>query len=225
MPRLWSGVFVAVLAVLFAALESQEVQGQVFRIVPQVGLHMPVNDFGELSAEGADGAVEFGRKSSTLALGVAGEVDAGDLPFGVRATVTYGTSAPVSYVTEECPECRTRGDLWVATATGVFRPLPRLLVARPYVLAGGGFRWFGFDQSELAGDGFEGILRDQARAVAHLGGGLDVTRGNLAGIFEVTGVVGRFEPGGGRRNGETVPAGSRRTLTDIFVTVGLSFDL
>lgn len=210
---------------LLASFAGGEAQGQGVRLIPKAGLHVSVNDFGELRQEGAPGAVELGRKSATAALGIGAEVNPPFLPFGARATVTYGTASPIPYVTEDCLDCRTRGDLLVATATGVFRPLPRLLVARPYLLGGGGIRRFGFDRSELVEEGVEGVLRDQTGPVAHVGGGLDLELDLLTAVIEVAGVVGRFEPGGGMRDGQPVPSGSRETMTDVFVTAGLSFDL
>lgn len=200
-----------------------EALGQTVRLVPQAGLYLPVNDYGEIR-EGVDGAVELGRKSATLALGLAGELAPPALPFGLRVTVMHGTASPVPYAAEgDCLSCRTRGSLLVATGAVVLRPIPRLVGAEPYVLAGGGVRRFAFEAEETPE---EGIFRDQSRGAAHLGGGVDVSLGSLSAVLEVGSVVGGFEPGGGgvgRSDG--VPTGERRTVTDVFVTLGLSLSI
>lgn len=216
----------AVVGLLLAAAPYPgDAEAQTFRFLPQVGLHVPVSDFGEVAPDGVDGAVELGRKSATMSLGLAAEANPRFLPVGARVTVTYGTSSPVPYVSEDCVSCRTRAELLSATASTVVRPIPRLAAAQPYLLAGGGLRWVEFERDALRADGVEGVVRDQSRGVFTVGGGVDLDLGPATGMVEVTSVVGRFEPGGGLREGTRVETGPERTMTDVFVTVGLSLSL
>lgn len=206
------GILAAALAAgLLSLLVPGGGEGQEIRLVPHAGLHVPATDHGE-ARDGPDGRVELGRKSATLALGVAGELDPPRLPVGLRATLVHSTDSPVSWVSAQGRPDRTRGSLLVLTGAAVIRPIPRLLAAEPYLLAGGGLRRFGFETADPA---VEGVLRDQTRGAVHLGGGVDVMLGSLSAVVEVAGVVGRFEPGG-------EPPGDRRTMTDVFLTVGLA---
>jgi opacity protein-like surface antigen len=115
------------------------------RVSPWIGLYAPASDLGSVQA------VDFGKKSSTLAYGADLDFGASGL-LGFRVGGGYASDSEVDFDDQTCVSCEIRATVLTATGAIVLRPLP-LPGIRPYVLAGAGWKWYDFD--------FDGDIEDQ----------------------------------------------------------------
>jgi hypothetical protein len=183
-------------SLLVLPLLAGSLAGQ-FRLLPSIGLYAPVSDFGEVRESGVGGAVEFGKAESTLALGLAAEFGSGEGALAFRANLVYGTQSDVPIDGVGCETCSARSTLLVATGGVVLRPLPTLVVVRPYLLAGAGIKRFDFDRDSFEDEGFSGVLGDGSDATLQLGLGTDLVLGGLSLFVEGNAYLSRYDPGGG----------------------------
>ena len=144
-------------------------QAQSVRLLPSVGLYVPVSDLGEVTGGGLDGTIELGRTKSTVALGLAGELGSRQRPLGLRLGTTYGTNSEVPIGGVGCTTCSARTSLLVVDLAVTLRPIPRLIVVQPYLLLGGGVRRYDFELRNFSEEGLSGVLRDQTHGQLHLG--------------------------------------------------------
>lgn len=177
------------------------------RLIPQAGLYAPVTDLGTVSSGGD--AVDVGKRSSSFAWGAGLELGGGD-GTGLRVTGLYGTDGevPVEGVGCDPATCRSRSTVLALSGAVVLRPLPTLVVVRPYLVLGGGLKRYDFEVEN--GDDVREAFEDGSKGTAHLGAGLEVNLGGLRGTVEVT----DFASGAALE-------GADGTQHDFFVTVGL----
>jgi hypothetical protein len=173
--------------------------GQV-RLIPQVGLYAPTTELPSL-----DGAVDFGKRESSLAFGVAVELAS------LRVGVLHATEGEIPIDGVGCTDC-ARSTLTTATASLVIRPLPEIALVRPFVLLGGGVKRYGFTADDLDDEGVEAVLSDENDLTGHLGLGAELGLGGLSVLVEVQDLVSRFDA-------EGVDA---RFQHDLFFTIGVA---
>lgn len=177
------------------------------RLLPQVGLYAPLSDLPEPSS-----AVEIGERESSLAYGLGLEFG-GENRVSFRANVLHATDSeiPVGEIGCRGGEC-ARSTLTAATFTLALRPLPELVLLRPYFLAGGGVKRYDFERADLEDEGARAVLSDQNVLTGHLGVGLEVDLGILTLAAELSDVVGDFE---------SDRAGGSDLQHDMFFMVGI----
>lgn len=173
--RVWPGM--AALMIVAAAPATAQM-----RLSPWIGLYAPTSDLGSVQA------VEFGKKSSTLAYGA-------DLDFGARGLIGlrvgggFASDSEVDFDDQTCVSCEIRATVLTATGAVVLRPLP-LPGIRPYVLAGAGWKWYDFD---FDGD-IEGQLEDQSSFTWQAGVGAVLNPdGGLSLFAELSDFVSEFD--------------------------------
>jgi len=194
-------------ALLLGALAPAPASAQV-RLLPQVGLYAPVSDLG--SVTGVQEARSFGERESSFAYGVAAEIGPPD-GTTFRVTGLYGTDGevPVGGVGCTAAACEVRSTVLSLTGSVVLRPIPRIVLVQPYIVAGGGLKRydydFGSDTSvrEALGD-------DANELTGQLGVGVDWTLGIVNGTLELSDHV----------SGSVLEDGGD-TQHDFFLTLGL----
>lgn len=155
-----------------------------FRLVPQVGLYAATAEFPP-----PESAVEFGKRESSLAFGLALELG------GIRLSGLHATESEVPIDGLGCTEC-ARSTVTTATLALVIRPLPSLGVAEPFVVLGGGVKRYDFTREDLGDEGTEAVLSDSNDLTAHFGVGLDLGLGGIRGRLEVQDLMSRFDAEG-----------------------------
>lgn len=181
---------------------------QGLELIPQAGVFHQLNSLGHV--EGPDGAVELGRRESTLALGIGAELGARG-PVSLRGTVLFGTSSDIPVSGAACADCSAPSTLLVAGGALLFRPFPTVLLARPYLLGGAAVKKLGFDDRDLRSSGFRRVVSESSRQAVQVGVGLEIGLGLIDAVVEVSDYVSRFEPSSGRGG----------LQNDVFVMVGL----
>jgi hypothetical protein len=150
-------------------------EGQRISLTPMAGAYIPASDVYELREQAETVRVE---KEATLGLGMALELGS------FRAMLAYATGATVNGrgVDQDAGELGD-GSVLVATGSIVLRPIPRILLLRPYLLAGGGLKWasYSFDG---AGGG-PSLDAEQTDPAAHIGLGTDLMLGPVGLVMEV----------------------------------------
>jgi hypothetical protein len=189
------------------------------RVLPMVGLYAPLSDLGEVAANGGGGLIDAGRRRSTLAVGLGLELGGEESTLGVRGRVDYGTSASVPIGGVGCPDCELRSTLLGGTVDLIFRPLPSLVVMRPFLVVGGGVKRYGFEREDLEREGFREAFRSQTRPSLRAGVGTALFLGPLRPRVEASVLVSRFETAPETASG----GGEDRLQSDLLVMVSLPF--
>ena len=169
---------IVALGAVAAVPQASHAQG--ITITPQIGVYVPGDDFESLRA-GAD-SVRVNSEGS-LALGL--NVELGFL----RGTVAYASAATLSRSGVSGETEVGEGKLLAAALDFVWRPLPRLIVVQPYLIAGGGLRRadYSYDTDGLS-DAFPENASDFA---VHAGIGADVVLGPLGVSAEITDFISK----------------------------------
>lgn len=196
---------VLAVAALAAYPSSALAQGGI-RLIPQVGLYAPVSDLGTA----ADGAVEIGKRESTLGFGLALEL-AARRTVSFRLNGVYGTESEVPVDVVGCTDCSARSTVAAVTGSAVFRPLPNLIVVQPYLQAGGGLKRYDFDEDDARAEGVDAFVSDQNELTGQLGLGLEFGVLGFRMLIELSDFISGFDTEGGE--GET--------QHDFFLTVGI----
>ncbi|HEX6587870.1 MAG TPA: outer membrane beta-barrel protein [Longimicrobiales bacterium] len=184
---------VKTLAALAAAvLIAAPVSGQV-TIVPKVGFYSPANDL--QAAQDALGEVVDDRGGS-LALGAALEFGVPMTSLGVRVGFDYVTGSEFTYEDEASVEATAEQTMLAITGDVVLRPIPRLIIVQPYLLAGAGVKRYDFSFEEDAGTDVETAFPEsETDFTVHAGIGVDLGLGPIALIAEVSDYISWYETG------------------------------
>ena len=167
-------VFVATaagLAVIPAAAQAQT-------ITPQIGVYIPGNSVDSLRTAAKTVSVQ---REGTLALGL--NIDLGVL----LGSIAYATEAKLNDKTSTNTDVG-KGKLIAAAADLVIRPIPRLIVIQPYLLAGAGVRRadYSYDTS-----GFDAFPKNDTDLALHAGVGADIMLGPVGVSAEVTDFISK----------------------------------
>ena len=175
--RVW---MCAVLAWVLAVVVASPAAAQL-RLSPWIGLYAPTSDLGSMQA------VEFGKKSSTLAFGA--DLGFGGSGFlGFRVGGAYASDSEVDFDDQTCIACEIRATVLTATGAVVIRPFPMPAI-QPYIVAGGGWKWYDFD---FDGD-IEDQISDQSNFTWQAGIGLRLSTGGLGLFVELSDFVSEID--------------------------------
>ncbi len=189
-------------ATLPAAADAQ------LRLVPQAGLYAPVSDLGTVNT--VDGARSVGTRDASFAYGLGAELGN---PQGTSVRLTgllgSGSEVPVGGVGCTGSACDARSTVATLTGSVVLRPIPRIVLVRPYLVAGGGLKRYDFEYDEET-DVREALGDDSNEVTGQLGVGVEWNLGLLDGTVELSDYVSPsvLEDGG-------------ETQHDFFLTVGI----
>lgn len=180
-------------AVLFSAPVSAQVPGLEVSVLPKVGFYSPASDL--QAAQDALGEVVDDRGGS-LALGLALEMGVPLTALGVRVGFDYVTGSEFTYEDEAAVEATAEQTMLAVTGDVVLRPIPRLIVVQPYLLAGAGVKRYDFSFEEDAGTDVEAAFPEsETDFTLHAGLGVDLGLGPIALIAEVSDYISWYETG------------------------------
>jgi hypothetical protein len=183
----------ATLLVLVPTALSAQIPGINLNLGARAGMFSPMSTLAETL---------FGdlKLKPGLGIGASLELDLPLSPINVRANVDAALGAKL-----ELDDGETGDEVDVIAITGdlVFRPLPRIVVFQPYLLAGAGIKRY---SSETAGTAFD----DQSDFTGHIGIGGDLKVGPLAVLAELSDYISSFTSG----------SGESKLQNDVFVMVG-----
>ena len=148
------------------------VNAQGTSITAQIGGYVPAGSFQELQA-----AAEERKREATMGLGLA--IDFG----GLRASLAYATGAKITEDGVSGEDEIGEGSVLAATGAFVLRPLPRLIVLQPYLLAGAGVKNLNYKiDSGVSGT----FPEDERDLTLHLGVGADIMLGRIGISAEIS---------------------------------------
>lgn len=213
--RGWPGAGqVMSLALVAVALAPALTAAQQAELTPQIGFFQPLTSLGTAESDGGS-TFTLGERDRGFAYGVT--VQFGGLALaGVRASALFGTGSDVPVTGPGCGDeaaCTVENSVRALVGTLIVRPLPSLIVLRPYLLAGGGWKRYGFDEAELEDLGLEGAIGDHSNTAWQVGAGVELHVGLTAIQVELNDFISGFDVEEGRGEG--------RTQHDLFLTVGL----
>jgi len=197
---------------LLAVATPATAQGGV-RLIPQVGLYVPLRDLGTVGSGG--NAVDVARKESTLGLGLSVEFAARQR-VSFRVNGVYGTESGVPIGDIGCTACEARSTVTVLTGSVVARPIPNLLIIQPYLQAGAGIKRYDFDDDAARQEGFGAFVSDQNVFTGQLGLGLELNVGLGRLLFELSDFISGVELGSDQLSGDS------KLQHDMFLTIGFA---
>lgn len=173
--------YMFVLAVLVFAPVALQAQG--ISVTPMAGVYIPASDLYEIRDE-AEQIFEVDREG-TFALGL--NVELGWL----RGSVAYASGATLNEGGVDGQDNIGEGKLLAVAGDLVLRPIPRLLIVQPYLIAGAGLRRedFSFDDDGVS----DALPSDKSDFALHAGLGVDVMLGRIGLVAEVTDFITQDE--------------------------------
>lgn len=193
-----------VTAAVAAALLAPAAGAAQIALVPKIGFYTPATDL--VDAAQAGGAIVDDRGGS-LAVGLALDLSLPVSPVDLRVGFDYVTNSEFK-VGDGTSESTVDQQMLALTGDLVLRPLPRLIVLQPYVLAGAGIKKYSFDFKDASADSFD----DENDFTVHGGLGLDLGLGPLSLVAEASDYVSWFKPEG---------AEDSKTQHDVFIMAGI----
>jgi hypothetical protein len=152
-------------------------------VTPSIGVYIPASDVYQLR----DDAQQIFNvdKEGTLALGL--NVQLGML----RGSIAYASGAQLNERGVQNREAVGEGKLLTVAGDVVLRPIPRLIIVQPYLIAGAGLRR---EDYSYADDGVANALpSDQSDFGLHAGIGADVMLGKIGLVAEFTDFITKDE--------------------------------
>lgn len=209
MMTLSKSALLATCLLLVAAPVVAQAPGIDVRLNPRIGLYEPLGDLGETQVAGVTIVEEM---SGSLALGLGLELDVMLLPVTFRLNLDYATGAEVSR-SENGVQVGESAETTLLAVVGdvIFRPLPSVVLAQPYLFVGGGLKQYDVT-SETTTESFQ----EGSDPTIHFGGGLDVGLGPLSLNAEIGDYVSWYE----LREAE-----SSEIQHDLFLTIGFSIGI
>lgn len=192
---------------------AAEASAQRVQVVPRAGVFVSGSSLGEVQTALGDVKAEM---EGGLGVGLGIELGVPLSPFGFRAGFDYATDSKISGEGISAGSGEAGAKLLAVTGDLMFRPLPRLLVVQPYLLAGAGVKRYDFEVSELDSGVRDIFSESQTDFALHGGAGLDVSLGAIALRAEISDYVSWFELGSGSE---------KEMQNDVFATVGLRIAL
>jgi hypothetical protein len=186
----------ATLFMLAPSAVSAQIPGINLNLGARAGMFTPMSTLAE---------TPFGdlKLKPGLGIGASLELDLPLSPVNVRANLDAALGAKVELDGQE-----SQGDeVDVVAITGdlVFRPLPRIVVFQPYLLAGAGIKRYSFDGT------LDNATNSESDFTGHVGIGGDLKIGPLAVLAELSDYISSFKNEG---------TGDSKLQNDVFVMVG-----
>ena len=147
-------------------------------ITPQIGFYIPGNSVDSIRSAAKEVRV---NREGTLALGL--NIDLGVL----RGSIAYASAAKLNEKTSTNTDVG-EGKLIAAAADLVLRPIPRLIVIQPYVLAGAGVRRANYSYDT---NGFDAFPKNDTDFALHAGVGADIMLGPIGVSAEITDFISK----------------------------------
>ncbi len=186
---------------LFAATNvGAQAPGIDLTFTPKIGFFTPLTNLSETAG------VES-KLASGLALGLAAELDFPLTPISIRANVDLAVNSKVE---TDGTASNTSVDQLNLVGDLVFRPLPRIMIVQPYLLAGAGIKRY-----SLADEQFEDLSETFTDFTGHAGGGVVLNFGPLQFSAEVSDYISSYE---------SSPT-EKKLQHDIFAMLGLRISL
>jgi hypothetical protein len=202
---------------LAAAPAGAQVPGVGLELVPKVGFYTAAADLE--AATSAAGEIVDDRGGS-LALGLAVDFGVALMPVSFRVGFDYVSGSEFTYADTTGADLEATGEQTMLALAGdiVLRPLPRLVIVQPYLLAGAGVKRYDFEFSEVdTGSDAEEVFPDsQTDFTLHAGLGLDLGLGPIALVAEVSDYVSWYEAEGGE---------GTELQNDLFLMAGIRIGL
>ncbi len=185
-----------------ALLAPAAVHAQGISVTPSVGIYIPASDLYQLRDD-AEQIISV-EKQGTFALGL--NVELGMF----RGSVAYASGAQLNERGVQNQEDIGEGKLLAVAGDLVLRPIPRLIIVQPYLIAGAGLRREDYSYQD---DGVGNALpSDKSDLALHAGIGLDVMLGGIGLVAEVSDFITKDEEDDWNQH-------------DAFAFVGLKFRL
>ena len=183
--------------VLVPAVASAQIPGINLNLGARAGMFSPASTLAETT---------FGdlKLKSGLGVGASLELDLPLSPINVRANLDAALGAKVMLDDVEGDE---EVDVIAITGDLVFRPLPRIVVFQPYLLAGAGIKKYSFESDPA----FPDDDLDESDFTGHVGLGGDLKLGPIAVLAELSDYISSFKNEG---------TGDSKLQNDLFIMIG-----
>ena len=191
-----------------AALAAVAVPAQAqISVVPKIGFYSPAADL-EAAREAAGEIVD--ERGGSLALGLAAELGM------FRVGFDYVTASEFTWADTTGADVEASGEQTMLALTGdvILRPIPRILILEPYLLAGAGVKRYDFSFEDASGDTEieEAFPESATDFTVHAGLGVDVDVGPIALVVELSDYVSWYEAEG---------ADGSEMQNDLFIMAGV----
>lgn len=173
-------LFVLAAVAVFAPVAAAQAQG--ISVTPSVGMYIPASDLYALRDGTTQATID---KEGTFALGL-------NVEFGMlRGTVAYASGAQINEGGVSGQENIGDGKLLAVAGDLVLRPIPRLIIVQPYLIAGAGFRQenYSYNDSGIGG----AMPKDQRDFALHAGLGADIMLGRIGVVAEFSDFITKNE--------------------------------
>jgi hypothetical protein len=152
-------------------------------VTPTIGVYVPASDVYQLRDNTEQ--IFTVDKEGTFALGL--NVELGML----RGTIAYASGAQLNQDGVQNDAAIGEGKLLAVAGDVVLRPIPRLLIVQPYLIAGAGLRREDYSYDN---DGVGNALpKDKSDFALHAGIGADVMLGRIGLVAEFTDFITKDE--------------------------------
>ncbi|HET9440367.1 MAG TPA: outer membrane beta-barrel protein [Longimicrobiales bacterium] len=166
-----------------ALLAPAMVHAQGISVTPMAGVYIPASDLYEIRDDAEQ--IFTVDKEGAFALGL--NVELGML----RGSIAYATGAQLNERGVTNQENIGEGKLLAVAGDLVLRPIPRLIIVQPYLIAGAGLRREDYSYED---DGLAAALpEDKSDFALHAGIGADVMLGRLGVVAEFTDFITQDE--------------------------------
>jgi hypothetical protein len=196
---------------------AAQVPGLDVQLLPKVGFYAPAADL--QAASDAAGEIVDDRGGS-LALGLALELGVPLTSLSVRVGFDYVTASEFTYADTTGADIEANGEQTMLAIAGdvILRPIPKLLIVQPYLLAGAGVKRYDFSFADAAdgSDVEEAFPESETDFTVHAGLGVDVGLGPIALVAELSDYVSWYEAEG---------ADGSEMQHDLFIMAGLRVGL
>ena len=183
---------------LTGAPAAAQVPGLDVQLVPKVGFYSPVTDL-QAAADAAGEIVD--DRGGSLAFGLALDLGVPLSPLNVRVGFDYVTASEFTYADTTGADLEANGEQTMLAIAGdvILRPIPKLLIVQPYLLAGAGVKRYDFSFADAAdgSDVEEAFPESETDFTVHAGLGLDLGIGPIALVAELSDYVSWYDAEGG----------------------------
>ena len=177
---------------------AAQVPGLDVQLVPKVGFYSPVTDL-QAAADAAGEIVD--DRGGSLAIGLALDLGVPLSPLNVRVGFDYVTASEFTYADTTGADLEANGEQTMLAIAGdvILRPIPKLLIVQPYLLAGAGVKRYDFSFADAAdgSDVEEAFPESETDFTVHAGLGLDLGIGPIALVAELSDYVSWYDAEGG----------------------------
>ena len=158
-------------------------RAQGISVTPTAGVYIPASDLYQLRDDAEQ--IFTVDKEGTFALGA-------NIELGMfRGTLAYASGAQLNQRGVSNNDAIGEGKVLAVAGDVVLRPIPRLIIVQPYLLAGAGLRRedYSFDDDGVA----DALPSDKSDFALHAGIGADIMLGRIGVVAEVSDFITKDE--------------------------------